>query len=156
MNLRRLDRQLFWPEAVPAERLGEWIRQQLEPDGQLLRWAITAVNSDAADTTATVLDACSSKPEYLPGVEQQLLPVVAKILHPNGDAIEYIETACEILAYLTYYNKPLSPALSKPAGLPYPCSGSSTLCRRAGQRPICVVTGPYMSPARHLQTLPAL
>ena len=48
MNLRRLDRQLLWPEAVPAERLGEWIRQQLEPDGQLLRWAITAVNSDAA------------------------------------------------------------------------------------------------------------
>ena len=48
MKLRRLDRQLLWPEAVPAERLGEWIRQQLEPDGQLLRWAITAVNSDAA------------------------------------------------------------------------------------------------------------
>ena len=48
MNLRRLDRQLLWPEAVPAERLGEWIRQQLEPDGQLLRWAITAVNSDPA------------------------------------------------------------------------------------------------------------
>ena len=47
MKLRRLDRQLLWPEAVPAERLGEWIRQQLQPDGQLLRWAITAVNSDA-------------------------------------------------------------------------------------------------------------
>ena len=47
MNLRRLDRQLLWPEAVPAERLGEWIRQQLQPGGQLLRWAITAVNSDA-------------------------------------------------------------------------------------------------------------
>ena len=48
MNLRRLERQLLWPEAVPAERLGGWIRQQLQPDGQLLRWAITAVNSDAA------------------------------------------------------------------------------------------------------------
>ena len=48
MNLRRLDRQLLWPEAVPAERLGGWIRQQLQSDGQLLRWAITAVNSDAA------------------------------------------------------------------------------------------------------------
>ena len=46
MNLRRLDRQLLWPEAVPAERLGEWIRQQLAPDGQLLRWAITAVFVD--------------------------------------------------------------------------------------------------------------
>ena len=48
MNQRRLDRQLLWPEAVPAERLGGWIRQQLQPEGQLLRWAITAVNSDAA------------------------------------------------------------------------------------------------------------
>eukprot|EP00937_MAST-01D_sp_MAST-1D-sp2_P003692 g3692.t1 len=48
------------------------------------------------DAMTTVLDACSSKPEYLPGVERQLLPVVAKILHPSGDAIEYIETACEI------------------------------------------------------------
>ena len=47
MKLRRLDRQLLWPEAVPAERLGGWIRQQLQSDGQLLRWAITAVNSDA-------------------------------------------------------------------------------------------------------------
>ena len=48
MNLRRLERQLLWPEMVPVERLGEWIRQQLQSDGQLLRWAITAVNSDAA------------------------------------------------------------------------------------------------------------
>ena len=48
MNLRRLERQLLWPEAVPAERLGGWVRQQLQPDGQLLRWAITAVKSDAA------------------------------------------------------------------------------------------------------------
>lgn len=48
MNLRRLERQLLWPEGVPAERLGAWVRQQLQPDGQLLRWAITAVISDAA------------------------------------------------------------------------------------------------------------
>ena len=48
MNLRRLERQLLWPEGVPAERLGAWVRQQLQPDGQLLRWAITAVNCDAA------------------------------------------------------------------------------------------------------------
>jgi len=57
VNLRRLDRQLLWPEAVPAERLGEWIRQQLEQDGQLLRWAITAVNSDAAGQRLLQLEA---------------------------------------------------------------------------------------------------
>ena len=48
MNLHRLERQLLWPEAVPADQLGGWIRQQLQPDGQLLRWAITAVNADSA------------------------------------------------------------------------------------------------------------
>ena len=48
MNLERLERQLLWPEAVPADRLGGWIRQQLQPNGHLLRWAITAVNTDTA------------------------------------------------------------------------------------------------------------
>ena len=48
MNLRRLERQLLWPEAVPADRLAGWIRQQLRPDGHLLRWAITAVPTDSA------------------------------------------------------------------------------------------------------------
>ena len=48
MNLRRLERQLLWPEAVPVERLGVWIRQQLRAEGQLLRWAIMAVSSDSA------------------------------------------------------------------------------------------------------------
>ena len=57
MKLRRLDRQLLWPEAVPAERLGAWIRQQLQSDGQLLRWAITAVNSDAAGQRCLQLEA---------------------------------------------------------------------------------------------------
>ena len=57
MNLRRLDRQLLWPEAVPAERLGGWIRQQLESEGQLLRWAITVVNGDAAGQRSLQLEA---------------------------------------------------------------------------------------------------
>ena len=48
MNLRRLERQLLWPEALPADRLAGWIRQQLQPDGHLLRWAITAVHTDSS------------------------------------------------------------------------------------------------------------
>ena len=48
MNLRRLERQLLWPEVVPADRLGGWIRQQLQLDGHLLRWAITALHTDSA------------------------------------------------------------------------------------------------------------
>ena len=57
MNLRRLERQLLWPEAAPAERLGGWIRQQLQPEGQLLRWAITAVNRDASGQRSLQLEA---------------------------------------------------------------------------------------------------
>ena len=61
MNLRRLDRQLLWPEAVPAERLGGWIRQQLAQDGDLLRWALTAVNSSADGARSLQVEAVISE-----------------------------------------------------------------------------------------------
>ena len=46
MKLRRLDRQLPWPQSIPAQQLRRWVVQQLEPDAPLLRWAITAVSVD--------------------------------------------------------------------------------------------------------------
>ena len=61
MNLRRLDRQLLWPEAVPAERLGGWIRQQLAQDGDLLRWALTAVHSSADGARSLQVEAVISE-----------------------------------------------------------------------------------------------
>ena len=48
MNLRRLDQQLAWPDAVPPQELREWVRSQLLLEGDLLRWAITAVNRDSS------------------------------------------------------------------------------------------------------------
>ncbi len=48
MNLRRLDQQLVWPETVPAQELGGLVRCQLLLEGELLRWAITAVNRDSS------------------------------------------------------------------------------------------------------------
>ena len=48
MNLRRLDQQLVWPETVPAQELGGLVRRQLLLEGELLRWAITAVNRDSS------------------------------------------------------------------------------------------------------------
>ena len=48
MNLRRLDQQLSWPETVPAQELGGLVRRQLLLEGELLRWAITAVNRDSS------------------------------------------------------------------------------------------------------------
>ena len=46
MKLRRLDRQLPWPQSIPPQQLRRWVVQQLEPEAPLLRWAITAVCVD--------------------------------------------------------------------------------------------------------------
>ena len=48
MNLRRLDQQLAWPDAVPTTELQEFVRSQLQLEGELLRWAITSVNQDSS------------------------------------------------------------------------------------------------------------
>ena len=47
MRLIRLQRQLLWPAEMPLKDLRGWIRQQLAPEGDLLRWALTAVSDDA-------------------------------------------------------------------------------------------------------------
>ena len=46
MKLRRLERQLPWPQTVPPQQLRRWLVQQLEQEASLLRWAITAVSVD--------------------------------------------------------------------------------------------------------------
>ena len=46
MKLRRLERQLPWPQTVPPQLLRRWVVQQLEQEAPLLRWAITAVSLD--------------------------------------------------------------------------------------------------------------
>ena len=46
MKLRRLERQLPWPQTVPTQQLRRWVVQQLEQEAPLLRWAITAVSVD--------------------------------------------------------------------------------------------------------------
>ena len=47
MRLHSLQRQFPWPADVPLVELRSWIRQQLAQDGDLLRWALTAVQSSA-------------------------------------------------------------------------------------------------------------
>jgi|TARA_A100001011_G_scaffold149067_1_gene157298 hypothetical protein len=46
VKLRRLERQLPWPQTVPPQQLRRWLVQQLEHEAPLLRWAITAVSVD--------------------------------------------------------------------------------------------------------------
>jgi hypothetical protein len=48
VKLRRLERQLPWPQTVPPQQLRRWLVQQLEPEAPLLRWAITAVSVDSS------------------------------------------------------------------------------------------------------------
>ena len=47
MRLTSLERQFLWSADVPLVELRSWIRQQLTQEGELLRWAITAVSADA-------------------------------------------------------------------------------------------------------------
>ena len=46
MKLRRLERQLPWPQSIPPQQLRRWVVQELEQEAPLLRWAITAVSVD--------------------------------------------------------------------------------------------------------------
>ena len=61
MNLRRLDQQLVWPETVPAQELGGLVRRQLLLEGELLRWAITAMNQDSSGVRWLQLEAVVQK-----------------------------------------------------------------------------------------------
>ena len=47
MRLTSLQRQFPWPADVPLVELRSWIRQQLEVEGDVLRWALTAVRFSA-------------------------------------------------------------------------------------------------------------
>ena len=47
MRLTSLQRQFLWPADVPLVKLRSWIRQQLEVEGDVLRWALTVVSADA-------------------------------------------------------------------------------------------------------------
>ena len=47
MRLTSLQRQYLWPADVPLVELRSWILQQLSAEGELLRWALTAVSADA-------------------------------------------------------------------------------------------------------------
>ena len=57
MNLRRLDQQLAWPDTVPTKELREFVRSQLQLEGELFRWAITAVNQDSSGVRWLQLEA---------------------------------------------------------------------------------------------------
>ena len=60
MRLTSLQRQFLWPDDVPLDELRSWIRQQLEVEGDVLRWALTAVHSSADGARTLLVEAVIS------------------------------------------------------------------------------------------------
>jgi len=60
---------------------------------------------------ATVLKGVCDKPSILKSLEPQLVPLVLKIMGNDGEYIEYLECALDILTFLTYFPDQVSPEL---------------------------------------------
>ena len=61
MRLTSLQRQFPWPADVPLVELRSWIRQQLAEEGDVLRWAVTAVGSSADGARTLQVEAVISE-----------------------------------------------------------------------------------------------
>jgi len=68
---------------------------------------------------ATVLKGVSQRAEMYATMEPNLVPIIMHILGNEGDYIEYLEYALDILTYLTYFPKTISPALWEAVPLIY-------------------------------------
>ena len=62
MNLHSFDRSLVWPDKVTAYSLRGFILDQLEVEGELLRWAITAVKRDDSEKHRIYIEAIILSP----------------------------------------------------------------------------------------------
>ena len=60
---------------------------------------------------ATVLKGICEKPQLYKTLEPQLIPLTLKILGNDGDYIEYLECALDILTFLTYFPDEIAPDL---------------------------------------------
>uniref|UniRef100_A0A7S3QJN0 Importin N-terminal domain-containing protein n=1 Tax=Chaetoceros debilis TaxID=122233 RepID=A0A7S3QJN0_9STRA len=64
--------------------------------------------SQCLECIATVLKGIHERPELYRQLEPTLLPVIRRIISEDGDFIEYIEYALEILTFLTYFPEDIS------------------------------------------------
>lgn len=67
--------------------------------------------SQCLECIATVLKGVCAKESILKTLEPLLVPLVLKILGNDGDFIEYLECALDILTFLTFFQTSLSPEL---------------------------------------------
>ena len=59
----------------------------------------------------TVLKGICGRPDIYRNIEPQLLPIVNQILGNDGEYIEFLENALDILTFLTFFQDDLSPEL---------------------------------------------
>lgn len=59
--------------------------------------------AEALDTVVCVVDALDGKVEQLAEIEVLVLPILQRLLS-NDDCFEYIDTALQLINYLTYYD----------------------------------------------------
>ncbi len=60
---------------------------------------------------ATVLKGICDKPSLLKALEPQLIPIILKVMGHDGDYIEYLECALDILTFLTFFPDSISAEL---------------------------------------------
>eukprot|EP00529_Nitzschia_sp_RCC80_P003831 CAMPEP_0113510620 /NCGR_PEP_ID=MMETSP0014_2-20120614/38237_1 /TAXON_ID=2857 /ORGANISM="Nitzschia sp." /LENGTH=1078 /DNA_ID=CAMNT_0000406591 /DNA_START=56 /DNA_END=3292 /DNA_ORIENTATION=+ /assembly_acc=CAM_ASM_000159 len=60
---------------------------------------------------ATVLKGICDQPHMMKSLEPTLIPLVLKIMGNDGEYIEYLECALDILTFLTYFPESISPEL---------------------------------------------
>eukprot|EP00566_Odontella_aurita_P002311 CAMPEP_0113571984 /NCGR_PEP_ID=MMETSP0015_2-20120614/25852_1 /TAXON_ID=2838 /ORGANISM="Odontella" /LENGTH=1096 /DNA_ID=CAMNT_0000474985 /DNA_START=725 /DNA_END=4015 /DNA_ORIENTATION=+ /assembly_acc=CAM_ASM_000160 len=63
------------------------------------------------ECVATVLKGICERPELYKSMEPQLVPLCLQILGNDGEYIEYLEYALDILTFLTYFPEEISPRL---------------------------------------------
>ncbi|CAN0180773.1 unnamed protein product, partial [Ectocarpus sp. 13 AM-2016] len=67
--------------------------------------------SQVIEAVSTVLQSTKAVPELFPAMESHLLPMLAQVFSEDGDLMEYIENACDVLSFLTYYGAGISEQL---------------------------------------------
>lgn len=72
--------------------------------------AVVAAN-ECFECISTVLKGVSERPDIYRTVEPALLPVIKQILGNDGEYIEYIESALDVLTFLTFFQDELSAGL---------------------------------------------
>lgn len=67
--------------------------------------------SQCLECIATVLKGICDQPQMMKSLEPLLIPLVLKIMGNDGEYIEYLECALDILTFLTYFPDSISPEL---------------------------------------------